>query len=122
MKTSTAKAKGRETENILVRALRNDYGLSNVERRRLQGVLDKGDICGWVKHDGTDEVVSEVKSGAVFKVPQWLRELKEEVKNAKASIGFLAIRLKGQPKIEDWVVMMPFPEFMELMRRAGYLD
>mgnify|MGYP000246399473 CR=1 FL=1 len=113
MKPATAKSKGRETENTVVEYLRKWVPL--VERRRLQGVLDQGDISGWAN------VCVEVKSGAKLSVPQWLRELAVEKVNAKARLGFLAVRLNGKSRAEDFVVMMPLPEFMDLLEEAGYV-
>jgi hypothetical protein len=114
MKPGTAKSKGRETENLLVEFLNKEYGLTT-ERRRLNGSADKGDIAGW------DDVCVEVKSGAALSLPQWLRELAAEIKNAKAKMGFIAVRPKGKPNPEDWFIVMPLPEFLELTEKAGML-
>jgi len=121
MKPGTAKAKGAQTEALWVEFLRRN-GVCNAERRHLAGVFDKGDIAGWCAHDGSWNVVSEVKSGAVLKIAEWLAELAYEVANAKAETGHIAVRPKGKPKPEDWFVIMPSPAFIELMRKAGYVD
>lgn len=113
VKMSTVSAKGRETENTVVGYIQRWVPL--VERRRLQGVLDQGDISGWAG------VCVEVKSGAKLSIPQWLRELASEKVNAKARLAFLAVRLNGKPRAEDFVVMMPLPEFMVLLEEAGYV-
>ena len=47
MKPSTAKSKGLETESAWVEFL-VDNGVPFAERRRLNGVEDRGDISGWV--------------------------------------------------------------------------
>ena len=121
MKPATAKAKGAATETSYVKKLIERYKLLNVERRHLSGAYDKGDIAGWVKQDGTKSVCVEVKSGAALAIPKWLKELSEEVKNSKADVGFVVVRPKGKPDVDDWFIVMPHPEFMELMREAGYL-
>lgn len=121
MKPGTAKVKGVQTENLWIGFLK-EYGIANAERRRLQGALDKGDVAGWCAHDGSWNVVSEVKSGAVLKIPEWLEELEAEVANAKAETGHIVVRPKGKPNPYDWFIIMPAPPFMELMRKAGYLD
>lgn len=120
MKPSTAKTKGRETENKYVEWL-IDHGVPNAERRRLLGVLDKGDISGWVKSDGSDSVVVEVKSGAKLDIAGWLKELECEISNAGGTIGFVVVRPKGKPNVDDWFVLMPLPEHHALMERAGFL-
>ena len=62
MKPSTAKKKGADTEILYVDYLKQN-GVPNAERRHLNGVYDKGDIAGWNAHDGSWNVVVEVKSG-----------------------------------------------------------
>jgi len=121
MKPGTAKAKGAQTEIMYVKHLVEKYNLCNVERRHLAGALDKGDLAGWVKQDGSKSVCCEIKSGASLSIPKWLSELKAEKKNSNADVGFVVVRPKGKPAVEDWFVLMPHPEFMELMREAGYL-
>lgn len=113
MKISTIKAKGRETENLLVEYLES-FGLE-VERRRLTGAADQGDIAGW------KNVCVEVKSGAKLDIPGWMRELEAEIINSKAKTGFLAIRPKGKPNPKDWFIVMSTDRFMELMKKAKYL-
>lgn len=121
VKPSTAKAKGRETENKFVDWL-HAFGVKGAERRRLNGVLDKGDIAGWFAVDGERTVCVEVKSGASLSIPQWIRELRAEIKNSLANTGFIAVRPKNKPNVEDWFAVIPMPELMDLMHQAGYLE
>jgi len=114
VKPSTAKSKGRETENKFVEWINRNYGLKT-ERRRLMGTLDKGDVSG------ISGVCVEVKSGAHINIPQWLRELKAEVKNSNADVGFVAVRLRDKPDPEDWCVIMPLPEFAQLLSDGGWI-
>lgn len=114
MKPGTAKSKGRDTENIWVSYLKS-WGLSRVERRRLMGSYDQGDISGW------DLVCTEVKSGAKLDIPGWLKELDAEILNSKSEIGYLTIRPKGFPNPKDWYIVMRPDMFMTLMQKAGYL-
>lgn len=114
MNPATAKSKGRETENIFVEYLNDVHGLKT-ERRRLAGVLDKGDIAGW------DGVCVEVKSGAKIAISTWLAELEAEITNSKAETGFVAVRPKGKPRVEDWYAVLPISVLLDLMKRAGYL-
>jgi len=120
MKPSTAKAKGAATEVAYVDFLRKN-GVPNAERRHLNGVLDKGDVAGWNAPDGSWNVVVEIKSGAVLSIPKWIKELRAEVRNANAITGHIVIRPKGLPDPKDWWVVMPVPEFMDLMEKAGYV-
>ena len=123
MKPSTAKSKGLETENSWVEFL-VDNGVPFAERRRQNGAEDRGDISGWVgvNEDGRRwRVVSEVKSGGVLKIPEWMRELLAEIKNDGADTGHIAVRPKGKPKPENWFIIMDVPGFMRLMDEAGFL-
>jgi hypothetical protein len=113
MKPSTAKAKGRETENDYVEFVSAFTNLP-LERRRLNGVLDKGDIAGF------PDVCVEVKSGAVLDVPKWMRELEVEVRNSGARMGQIAVRPKGKPNPADWWAMRPLVNDLILLGEAGY--
>lgn len=126
MKPPTAKAKGTDTEVRFVDWLISKWKIVTAERRRLNGVLDKGDISGWAQVDPatglkTKEVCVEVKSGAKLDLPGWLKELKVETANAGAEVGFVAVRPKGKPNVDDWYGIMPMPELMKLLGEAGYL-
>lgn len=121
LKPSTAKTKGAATEIAAVKEFQEVYNLKNVERRHLSGSCDKGDIAGWARLDKSRSVCVEIKSGATLAIPKWLAELKAEKCNAQADLGFVMVRPKGKPAVKDWFIVMPFPEFMELTREAGYL-
>lgn len=114
MKPSTAKSKGRETENIFVEYL-IEHGVIHAERRRLNGSFDQGDVTGW------PGVVVEVKSGAKLDIAGWLAELKVEMLNAEAEMGFVAVRPKGKPNAKDWFALMPVDLLMQLMKEAGWI-
>lgn len=117
MKPSTAKAKGRETENLFVAYMQRVAGLVHLERRRLKGGKDEGDVTGW------PGVVVEVKSGASLSIPQWLRELDVEIVNAHADPvpSFLVVRPKSKRDPAGWWVIRRLPNDIELLRAAGYL-
>lgn len=115
MKTSTAKSKGRDTENRFVSYARTAWGLVNIERRRLTGSSDMGDIAGW------PGVCVEIKSGARTNIAGWLTELAVEKSNSHATTGFVAVRPKGKPDPEDWYCVLPLPALMALMAEAGWI-
>lgn len=114
MKPTVAKAKGRETENSWVGYL-HSWGLTQVERRRLMGSFDQGDISGW------KNVCTEVKSGAKLDIPGWLRELDAEIINSNSEVGYIAVRPKGLPNPKDWYIVLRPDMFMTIMQKAGYL-
>jgi len=115
MKPATAKAKGRETENLLVEYFRSN-GVPYAERRRLTGSADQGDVTGW------PGMCVEIKSGARVAIGQWLSELAVEKRNAAARFGFVAVRPKGTPDPTGWYVVLPLPELMGLLEEAGWLS
>lgn len=115
MKPGTAKTKGRETESAYVEWVSGFTGLQ-LERRRLQGVADKGDIAGW------PDVCVEVKSGAQLDIPQWMRELAVEIHNSGALVGQIAVRPKGKPNPGDWWAMRPLTSDLILLGEAGYWE
>lgn len=115
MKPSTAKAKGRDTENRVVAWLR-DHGVVNAERRRLNGSADQGDITGW------PGVCLEVKSAATLRIPEWMAELDVEMDHAHAATGAVIARPRGKPDVDDWWVIMPPTLWIDLMRAAGWVD
>ena len=113
MKPSTAKAKGRATESAFVAYL--SRWVPHVERRRLAGVHDRGDITGmpgWVW---------EVKSGARVDIAGWLAELDAEITNDRADLGAVVVRPKSAPNPEQWYTVMPLPAFMRLLEQAGWV-
>lgn len=113
MNPNNAKRKGASTESALV-AWMQANGAPHVERRRLCGSSDRGDITGLV---GT---VIEVKSGARIDLPGWLDELRVEMDNDRADMGAVAIRPKGRPHPADWIVAMPLPLWWALMKDGGW--
>ncbi len=115
MKPSTAKAKGTATETALVRYLHQEWGLVGIERRRLAGANDRGDLAGW------PGVCVEIKSGASLDLPGWLRELDVEADNADAETGFVAVRPKGLPDPAEWYAVMRLPWLLKLMDDAGWM-
>lgn len=115
MKPATAKAKGRMVENEYVGIVADYIGLK-VERRRLAGTNDKGDIAGFA------DLCVEVKSGGgKLLIPEWLRQLETERINAGASIGQLAVRPRGGTSSSDWWAIRPLIDDLDLLQSAGHL-
>ena len=110
---SKAKQKGTAAETAVVNYLKEN-NFPYAERRALHGTLDKGDITG------CGPVVFEVKDHAKITMPAWLRELEEEVKNAKAEVGVVVAKKRGTMKVGDWYAIMPFSELVKLLKDAGY--
>ena len=110
MNPSSIKAKGRNAENQFVTFLSRWW--PTVERRRLNGVHDRGDVAG-VPH-----TVVEVKSGARMDLPGWLRELEVEMTNDGARYGCVAIKPKGTTDGGRFYCVMTGDQFATLLRDA----
>lgn len=98
---SKSKAKGTAAETAVVNALQR-LGWPHVERRALQGAVDKGDIAG------IPGVCFEVKDAKTWQVSSWLQETLDERMNAKATHGILVIKLPGvgHANAEKWLTVM----------------
>lgn len=115
MKPSTAKVKGRETEQRFVDYLRAN-GAPYAERRRLNGSADRGDIAG------VPGVVFEVKSGARLDIAGWLAELAAEVANDRADHGAVIVRPKGKPDPAEWFAVLSVPDLLRLLAEVGWMS
>lgn len=99
---SKAKQKGTAAETAFVNWLREQSpDFETVERRATNGRLDRGDIAG------LPNTVIEIKSGAKLSIPEWLKELEQEMVNAEASLGFLVIKPKGKgaASVDQWWIV-----------------
>lgn len=110
-----SKTKGRTWENAIVEWLDSRIR-QEPERRRLAGVNDKGDIAGIPK------LVIEAKNTRQYDIPGWMREADRESVNAKADFGVVWMRLMGQVKVDNSVVLMRPKDFLNLLAAAGYVD
>lgn len=110
MNSQSIKAKGRRAENLFVEFLREFW--PNVERRRLAGVLDRGDIAG------VPDTVIEVKSGARLDLPGWLRELHAEMLNDDARYGCVAIKPNRVTDGGEFYCVMTGEQFARLLADA----
>jgi hypothetical protein len=110
---SKAKQKGTAAETAVVRYLQEN-GFTYAERRALHGTLDKGDITG------CGPVVFEVKDHKTITLAAWLKELHEEVANAKANTGAVIAKRRGTMDVGEWYAVMPVSSLVKLLKEAGY--
>jgi hypothetical protein len=113
MTPGQAKRKGRDTESAFVTYL--SRWVPHVERRRLAGTSDRGDIAG------TPGICWEIKSGARLDLAGWLTELSCEVAHDHATHGVLVIRPKGRPDPEQWWTVLTMPDLVALLIEAGWI-
>lgn len=113
MKPSSAKAKGRNAENQFIEYLKQS-GWPYAERRRLNGIHDRGDVTG------IPGVTIEIKSGAKIELAKWMGELEVEMDNDRTDIGFLAIKPKGKTAGEHYWCLVPPAVLVRLLKEAGW--
>jgi hypothetical protein len=104
---------GRDAENKAV-SFFAQHGYKFARRLRLKGAKDEGDISLSERYP----VVVEVKGGqkAVSQLHAHVRELREEIANAKAETGFVVAKKPGSAKVEEWLFVMPGDLFIELLK------
>jgi len=110
---SKAKQKGTAAETAVVNWLISK-GRKHVERRSLNGTLDRGDIAG------IPGVVIEVKNCARVELPKWISELEVEIHNDKADTGTVIHKKRGTTDVGYWYATMPVSIWYELIKQAGY--
>jgi len=110
---SKAKQKGTAAETAVVNWLVSK-GRKHVERRSLNGSLDRGDIAG------IPGVVIEVKNCARVELPKWISELETEIHNDKADTGTVIHKKRGTTDVGYWYATMPVSIWYELIKQAGY--
>ena len=110
---SKAKQKGTAAETAVVNWLQSK-GRKHVERRSLNGALDRGDIAG------IPSVVIEVKNCARMELPKWVGELETEIANDKADTGTVIHKKRGTTDVGEWYATMPVSIWYELIKSAGY--
>ncbi len=118
---ATAKQAGTRMETTTARYLAEYLEAPEIERRRLSGAKDKGDIAG-VKTIRGGTVVVEVKdhNGSV-QVKAWLDEGEIERGNADATLGVVVFKRSGVPYSNgaEQGVLMTLETFARLLEGGG---
>lgn len=112
--TTPQKRKGSQYERDVVKWLRS-MGYPCAERAYGAGRHDDvGDI------DGIDGVVIECKNEKAIRIPQYLRELEDEMTHADAETGVVLIKKRGTSNISESYAVMPAELWVNLLKQAGY--
>jgi len=112
--TSAAKRKGSQYERDVVKWLVT-MGYPCAERAYGAGRHDDvGDI------DGINGVVIECKNEKAIRIPQYLRELENEMTHADAETGVVLIKKRGTSNISESYAVMPAELWVNLLKQAGY--
>lgn len=110
---SASKQKGTAAETAVVKYLQ-DHGFPYAERRALHGTNDKGDITG------CGPIVLEIKNHKTLDLSGWIKELEQEIANAKAKTGSVIAKKRGTTNVGDWYAILPTKILIELLIEAGY--
>jgi Holliday junction resolvase len=112
--SSPQKIKGSQYERDVVKWLRS-MGYPCAERAYGAGRHDDvGDI------DGINGVVIECKNEKAIRIPQYLRELEDEMTHADAETGVVLIKKRGTSNISESYAVMPAELWVNLLKQAGY--
>jgi hypothetical protein len=100
-----AKAKGRSAEQAVCDYLNANLGTRSIERRRLAGVEDCGDIAG------LEGWCIEVKNAVRTDLAGWMDELENELASAHhrfgAKHGLVWHKKRGESSPGQWYCTMP---------------
>ena len=109
----TAKAAGALFEKLVADYLADQVD-DRIERRRLEGKNDRGDIAGLRVHG--QRVVLECKNyGGQIKAASWVAEAEIERLNDSALAGVVVAKRKGTQQPEEQFVLMTLRDFVALI-------
>jgi len=112
--TTPQKRKGSKWELDTVKWLRAN-GYPCAERAYGAGRHDDvGDI------DGIDGVVIECKNEKAIRIPQYLRELEDEITHADAETGVVLVKRRGSSNVSEAYAIMSADLWINLLKQAGY--
>lgn len=102
----TAKQAGTAMETMVVRYLAERLNDDRIERRRLSGAKDRGDVTG-VRTPLGERVCIEIKDyGGQLKPGPWLEEVAVEAGNDDATVGFVVAKRRGTTDPARQIVLM----------------
>ena len=112
----SAKTAGTRFETAVANYLRKELGDDRIERRRLSGRLDRGDIAG-LRHQG-GRIVVECKDVTATALAQWVTEAEVERGNDDALAGLVVHKRRGHGQPGDQFVTTTLRELVALIN--GY--
>ncbi|RKQ36226.1 restriction endonuclease [Kocuria tytonis] len=111
---ASAKAAGASFERLVADYLAATLD-DRIERRRLGGSKDRGDIGGVRDRDG-NRVVLECKDyGGRLQPPQWIREAHTERDNDGAAVGVVVAKRRGTTAPGAQYVLMTVDDLVTLL-------
>ncbi len=93
----------------------NEKGFVYAERAYGAGRKDDvGDIRG------INGVVIECKNEKAIRIPQYLRELEDEITHADAETGVVLVKKRGTSNVSEAYAIMTADLWINLLKQAGY--
>lgn len=110
---ASAKKAGTAFESLVVAYLAQHID-DRIERRRLSGAKDRGDLSGW-RHAGM-RLVAECKDyGGQIKAGPWLNETETQRLNDDAQIGLVIAKRRGTTDPGDQLVLLTLRDLVTLL-------
>jgi hypothetical protein len=111
---ASAKQAGTRFETTTCAYLADKLSDDRIERRRLSGANDRGDITG-LRIWGQRAVLEMKDYGGRVEVGPWLNEAEIERNNDDALFAAVVAKRKGTTKPEEQVVFMSMADFVTLV-------
>lgn len=109
---ASAKKAGTALETLIANYLAQHVD-DRIERRRLSGAKDRGDIAG-LRHQG-QRIAVEVKNTSKIALGPWAAEVELERGNDDAIAGVIVHKRHGHAKAADQWVTMTLGDFVALL-------
>ncbi|MDK7147213.1 hypothetical protein I6J24_06905 [Corynebacterium kroppenstedtii] len=112
----SAKQAGRSFETLIATYLAKELESDYIERRRLTGANDRGDITG-VRDSRGQRLVLELKNyGGQLKPGTWVEEAHTEMGNDDAVAGVVVAKRRGTTNPGAQFVLMTVNDLVALIR------
>ena len=110
----SARAAGQRFESLVAAYLNTHVDDDRIERRRMSGANDRGDISG-LRHMG-QRIVLECKDyGGQLKPGPWVEEAGRERGNDSAGVGIVVAKRRGTTAPGDQFVLMTLADLVALL-------
>ena len=110
----SARAAGQRFETLVAAYLNRHVDDDRIERRRMSGANDRGDISG-LRHMGQRIVLEAKDYGGQLKAGTWSEEAERERLNDDAGVGIVVAKRRGTRDPGDQWVLMTLRDFVSLL-------
>ena len=111
---NSAKAAGTRFETLVTRYLRATLDDDRIERRRMSGANDRGDISG-LRHMGGRIVIECKDYGGQLKPGPWVEEAHIEAGNDSALLGIVVAKRRATTDPGSQFVLMTLNDLVALL-------